>query len=95
MADNRGRYKQLEQFLTMLLLLNLVIFVIYLICAGFGILALKIIAAIAVVLICAFCLWMLHSSKEMFRTRSLWLTCAFASLLLLTIVSLICNYPAP
>lgn len=95
MADNRGRYKQLEQFLTLLLLLNLVIFAVYLLCAGFGILVLKIIAAIAAVLVAAFCLWMLHSSKELLRARSLWLTCAFSSIFLLTIVSLICNYPAP
>lgn len=95
MTEKQGRYKQLEKFLTMLLGIDLILFVLYLVCAGFGILVLKIIAAIAAVVLAAFCIWMLHTSKELLRQRSLWLTCSFGSVFLLVIVSLLCNYPAP
>lgn len=95
MAEKRSRYQQLEHFLTMLLFLDLGMFVLYLITAGFGILVLKILFAILVFLLCALCLWLLHRTKELFRSRSLWLTCGFGSMLLLTVVSLICNFPSP
>ena len=95
MANNQINYGQLEKFLSTFLLVNLGIFVLYLVFAGFGLLVLKIITATAAILGAGYCLWFLYSAKELLRSRSLWLTCAFSSIALLTIVSLICNYPAP
>ncbi len=94
MANNKN-YGQLEGFLTTLLLADVAAFLLYLLFAGLGILVLKAITATAAILGAGFCLWILYKSKEMFRSRALWLTCAFGSVGLLTIVSLICNYPAP
>ena len=95
MAEKRSNYKQLEHFLSMLLFFSLGMFVLYLVTAGFGIVILKILFAILVVLLSGFCLWLLYKTKELLRNRSLYLTCAFGSMVLLTIVSLICNYPSP
>lgn len=95
MGNNQSNFSQLEKFLTSLLLVDLGIFVLYLMFAGFGVLVLKIITATAAILGAGFCLWILYKSKELRRPRSLWMTCAFGSVALLTIVSLICNYPGP
>ena len=95
MANNRIDFDRLEKFLSTLLLVNLGIFVLYLVFAGFGLLALKIITATASILGAGYCLCFLFSAGELLRSRSLWLTCGFGSIVLLTIVSLICNYPAP
>ena len=95
MANKQSRYRQLEQFLSLLLALNGAMFILYLVTAGLGIVVLKIILALIVVALGGFCLFILHRTKEMFRSRSLYLTLSYCSLILLTLVSLICNYPAP
>ena len=95
MAEKRSKYRQLEQFLTMLLALTGAMFVLYLVTAGLGIVVLKIILALAVALLGGFCLFILYRTRELLRSRSLWLTLSFCSMILLTVVSLICNYPAP
>lgn len=95
MGDKKNGYKAFESFLTILLLIDVVVFLLYLIFAGAGVLALKIILAILGILIAAAGFFFLYSSREILRQRSLWLTCGFGSVALLTIVSLICNFPAP
>lgn len=95
MPNNQNNYGQLEKFLTSLLLVDLGIFLLYLLFAGLGILVLKVITATAAILGAGFCLWILYKSKELRRPRALWLTCSFCSVFLLTVVSLICNFPAP
>ena len=95
MASNQGTYKEFERFLTMLLLIGAGIFLLYLIFAGCGLIVLKIIFSVALLTISVFSLLLLYKSKELLRSRSLWMTCGFCSLALLTIVSLLCNYPAP
>ncbi len=95
MDKQNGRYKDLEMFLTVLLLLELGFFILYLVVAGSGIIAIKVICAIIIFLVSAFCLWILYTSKELLRQRSLWLTCGFGSLLICTLVSLLAGFPAP
>lgn len=95
MANNKTNFGQLERFLTTLLLADVAVFLLYLLFAGLGILVLKVITATAAILGAGFCLWILYKSKELRRPRALWLTCSFCSVFLLTVVSLICNFPAP
>lgn len=95
MAERQNRYQELEKFLTTILFVDLGCFLAYLISAGLGGTVLKIIFAVAAILIAAYSLWTLFCTKELLRPRSLWLTSAFGSVTLCTIVSLLCNYPAP
>lgn len=95
MSENRSRYRALERFLTTLLLIAVGLFVLYLLSASLGWTAVKILCAVAAILVSAYGVWNLYSTKELLRQRSLWLTCAFGSVILCTVVSLLCNFPRP
>ena len=91
----RNRYRELENKVTMFIAADVAVFVLYLVVAGAGIVALKVIAAILAILGSLLALGFLFMSGELLKKRSLWMTVAFASVLLCTIVSLVCNFPAP
>lgn len=95
MAETRSRYRAFERFLTIVLFISLGMFILYLLSAGFGWTVMKIISSIVGILLSAYGLWNLFSSKELLRPRSLWLTYAFGSIIVLTVVSLLCNFPRP
>ncbi|MDD6201282.1 MAG: hypothetical protein PUB93_08485 [Firmicutes bacterium] len=90
---NRSRYREMAQLMTALLIAAAVIFVLYLIAAGAGILWLKILNAVIALAVSALSLGFLCLVKEAFRQRSLWLTAGFFSVLLCTVVSLIVAFP--
>ena len=90
-----NRYKELERCLIVLLIASLVSFILFLICAGVGVLWLKVIMAIFAILMPVLCLALLYLTKELLKQRSLWLTAAFFGIFLCTVVSLIANYPSP
>lgn len=93
MERNHNRYKELERNLTYAIVTDAVIFVLYLIFAGAGIVWLKVITSILAILLSGLCLYTLYISKELLRQRSLWITAAAAAIILCTIVSLLLNYP--
>ena len=95
MNDNQSSYRFFEQVMTILLFITLGFFMLYLITAGVGAIAWKIIFAVLIFLLSGVCLFTLYSSQELLKSRSLWLTAAFSGLVLCTLVSLLCNYPAP
>lgn len=95
MAEKRNRYQDLEQLMTVLIIATALDFLLFLIFSGIGILWVKVITAIFAILMPALCLVYLYLSQELLRQRSLWLTTGFASILVCTIVSLICNFPSP
>ena len=95
MEKKQPRFRQLESLLTLILYVDIALFLAYLITAALGLVVVKIILAVVAILIAAFCDWMLYCARELFRPRGLWLTCAFFSVVLCTAVSLICNFPAP
>ena len=95
MYRKQNRYKELELYLTGAIIANALLFALYLIIAGTGIVWLKIITAFLSLALAALILYFLYINKEMTRPRSFWITVAAASLFLCTLVSLICNYPAP
>lgn len=95
MNENQSSYRFFEQFMTITLFVALAFFVLYLIMAGCGVVAMKIIFAVLAILLSGASLIVLYTSKEWIKPRSLWLTAAYASVIVCTIVSLICNYPAP
>ena len=95
MAEKRSRYRAFERFLTIILFIALTMFALYLLSAAFGWPVMKITAAVMSLLLTPYGLWNLYVSKELLKARSLWLTCAFGSIFVLTIVSLLCNFPRP
>lgn len=95
MNENQSNYRFFEQFMTIILFVDLAVFLLYLITAGIGAVVMKIIFAVVAFLLSGVSLFVLYSSKELLKPRSLWLTAAFSSVVVCTLVSLLCQYPAP
>ena len=91
----RNRYRELEKKVTLMIAADAAVFVLYLLVAGAGVIALKVITAIVAIIVSLLGLGFLFMSGELLKKRSLWMTVAFASVLLCTIVSLVCNFPGP
>ena len=95
MAKRTNRYKIMEKNMTYVLLADLLLFILFLIFAGNGIIWLKIILTILIILVSGGSLGFLYLTNELLRRRSLWITAAAAAILVCTIFSLILNFPAP
>ncbi len=93
--SNRRRYKDVERILTQVLLGELAVFVLYMIFAGMGIVALKITASILIIAVSVLCIGFLVLCGEFKKRRSRWLVMGFGAIMLLLLVSLILNYPSP
>ena len=91
----RMRYKQIDQLLTRVIIADTAVFVLYLIFAALGLVALKIIIAIIALLVSGLCLAWLYMLGEFKKARSRWLVMGFGAIILCTLVSLILNYPSP
>ena len=91
----RRRYKDIERFLTQVLLADTAVFVLYLIFAGIGVVAMKVITTVLIILASVACLALLYMTGEMKKARSRWLVLGFACILLCLLVSLLLNYPSP
>ena len=91
----RFKYKQIEPILTYVLIGVGVIFLLYLIFAAIALVAGKVICAILSILISGLVLAYLYMSKELLRRRSIWMTLGAGSVVILTLMSLILNFPAP
>ena len=91
----RTRFSELESKMTRILLVNTVVFVLFLIFSGFGIIPMKVISAIVSIMVSVLCLFYLYVIGEIRKRRSLWMMVAAAGLFLCTVVSLICNFPSP
>ena len=95
MAQRNNRYKEMEQYMTYALIADAVLFVLYLICAGSGIIWLKVILAILAITLSGLCLACLYLSRELLRQRSLWMTVCAGAVAICILVSLILNFPSP
>ena len=91
----RMRYKTIEKYLTYTLLADAAVFALYLLFAGLGVVALKVITSILIIGASGLSLASLYMIGETKKRRSRWLVLGFACLLLCLFVSLILNYPAP
>lgn len=95
MERRRNRFKEMERNLTYALLADAGVFVLYLLCAGFGIIWLKVTLAIVAVALSGLCIAHLYMTGELMKLRSRWLTVGFAAVILCVLVSMILNYPSP
>ena len=74
MAQKPNRYKEMEQLMTMALIADAALFLLYLIFAAVGVIWLKVILAIFTIVIALGGLALLYLSQELLRKRSLWLS---------------------
>ncbi len=95
MAQRSNRYKEMERYMTYALIADAVLFVLYLICAGSGVVWLKVILAILTIALSGLCLGYLYLSKELLRQRSLWMSACAGAVLVCVLFSLILNFPSP
>lgn len=93
MAGRQNRYKQMERYITYGLIADALLFILYLLFAGLGIIWLKVIITIICLLISGYILYCLYISKELLRQRSLWMSVGAASIILCIFFSLILNFP--
>ena len=91
----RMRYKTIEKYLTYVLLADTAVFALFLLFAGIGAIALKVLTALAVIVASSLALAYLYMIGETKKRRSRWIVLGFACLLLVLFVSLILKYPAP
>lgn len=94
MDNNKNRYKELEKYMTIILIALAVLFLVYLIAAGTGIIWLKVLTAIIDIFVGLLCLAYLYITKLIFAPRSLWMTFAAGSVVICTLFSLILNFPS-
>ena len=90
----RNRYREFEKKTTLLILADLAVFLLYLLFAGLGVIAMKVITAIIIIIGSLLAIGFLFMSGELLKKRSLWISAAFAGIFLCTVVSLIFNFPA-
>lgn len=95
MASKYNQYKLLEKYLTIALIVDAALFIGFLICAGAGIIWLKVILAILALFLSGLCLYVLYASRELLRPRSLWMTVGAGAVILCLLMSLLLNFPSP
>ncbi len=91
--DNHDHFQDLEHMLTVFVLVDLALFIGYLIFAATSVLIGKILCAVLALVVAAYGLWVLLNTKELLKQRSLWITCSFGAIIICTVVSLICQFP--
>lgn len=95
MENAKNRYKIAEKYMTSALITSVLLFVLYLIAAGCGIIWLKVLTAIIAILVCSLCLAYLYVTKLLLAPRSLWMMVAAASVIICLLFSLILGFPSP
>ena len=94
--DRKNRsFSQMESTMTIVILVALILFLIFLFASGYGVAWLKIICAIFSILIPAACLGYLYLTLEWHKRRSRWLLAASLALVICTLCSLILQFPSP
>lgn len=91
----RNRYREMESMMMKVLIADALVFCMYMIFAGRGLVALKVITAVLSFLISGLTLGWLFLTREFFRRRSLWISTASISILVCLLISLILKYPCP
>ena len=92
---SRKRYKELEQMMGRILIADAAIFVLFTLFAALGVIAMKVVCAIAAIVVSGLSLAFLYMTGELKKRRSLWLVVGFIGILACLLVSLIFNFPAP
>lgn len=95
MKNRNNRYANMERIMLTILIALTVLFIIFLFASGAAVTLLKVICAIVAITGSLLCLTYLYLTGELMRQRSLWMSAAFAGILLCTVFSLLLNFPCP
>ena len=95
MAKETNRYNKMQQYMTYVLLADLLLFALYLISAGCAVIWAKALTAILAIILSVLCLSYLFLTKELFRRRSRWMTAAAGAILICLLFSLLLRFPSP
>lgn len=95
MGRQDNRYNQMERYMSFALIIDLILFIAFLIAAGNGIIWLKVILCILTLILSLLCLAYLYLTKELLRQRSLWMSVCAAAIAICLLFSLILNFPSP
>ena len=93
MAKRNNRYRKFDKLMTKVVIGDAFIFLVYLLSAFAGIGWMKVITALVAIIGSGLCIGYLYLSQELLKKRSLWMGLSFASIILCTLVSLICKVP--
>lgn len=91
----RNRYREMENLMTKILIVDVLVFVLYLVCAGNGWDVFKVISAIISTVGSLLCLGWLYITGEFPRRRSLWMITAFIGIVACVVFSLLLSFPCP
>ena len=89
----RNRYKEMEKMITVALIADAVLFLLYLITAGAGVVWMKWLCSILSILLSGAGLAFLYMTKELLKQRSLWLSTGFVAIIVTILASLILAFP--
>jgi len=92
---SRNRYREMENLMTKIILGDVLMFVLYLVCANLGWTVLKVITAIIAIFGSVLCVGWLYLTGEFGRRRSLWMVTAFICIVICVVVSLLLGFPCP
>ena len=92
---SKSRYREMESIMTKIILVDIVMFVLYLACAAFALHVFKVITAIIAIFGSLLCVGWLYLTGEFVRRRSLWMVTIFLSIVICVAVSLLLGYPCP
>ena len=74
---SRNRYREMESMMTKIILADVLVFILYLVCAGLSWNVLKVITAIIAIFGSLLCVGWLYLTGEITRRRSLWMVTVF------------------
>ena len=95
MANKKSRYQEMERYMTYTIIADGILFILYLIVAGLGVVWLKVVAAVLAIVLSVLILGYLYMTKELLNRRSLWMSTAAAAVAICVLFSLIFNFPSP
>ena len=85
----------MEKMMTKIILADVLVFILYLVCAAFSWQVLKVISAIIAIFGSLLCVGWLYLTGEIGRRRSLWMVTAFVCIAICVLVSMLLSYPCP
>ena len=91
----RNRYREMESLMTKINLVDVLVFIVYLVTAGMGANVFKVVTAIISVVGSLLCAGWLYLTGEFGRRRSLWMVTIFICIVICVVVSLLLGYPRP
>lgn len=95
MKKTNNRYKQMECYLSIAIIADALLFLLFLIYSWSGVLWVRVTTAVLTLLISGAVIALLYLNRELLKRRSLWMTTAAVSIIACVVFSLLLGYPCP